>query len=60
MAETKNPEDKSAARNIHLSSLLTYLLAVLPVFTGWSGALAAGIVPLISWINNRKNEYVST
>ena len=60
MAETKNPEDKSAARNIHLSSLLTYLLAVLPVFTGWTGALAAGIVPLISWINNRKNEYVST
>jgi len=59
MSETKDPEEKSTARAAHLWSLLTYPLALTPIFSAPLAALASAIAPLLIWISNRKSRYPS-
>ncbi|MDX1957126.1 MAG: 5-bromo-4-chloroindolyl phosphate hydrolysis family protein [Leptospiraceae bacterium] len=58
MSETKNPEEQSTARNMHLASLLTYPFMLIPGIGAWGAALVALISPLLISISNRKSNYV--
>jgi 5-bromo-4-chloroindolyl phosphate hydrolysis protein len=58
MSETTNNEEKSIARNTHLASLLTYFIALAPILTPATAALANLITPIIVWFTNQKSKYV--
>ncbi len=57
MSETKNKDEQSKARGFHLLSLLTYPLALLPIFNLPTAALAAALAPILGWFTSKEEKY---